>query len=147
MLKGARSGPDSEVALRAAPPAARALSAAIAAAFCVWLTVGPWLSCPMVSLFHRPCPTCGIRRALFLLVHGRIAESLTLQPLALPALLCFYALADAAISGALAGATPFDLQRQARGRTTLAMAALVLTLLLLLWALRAAGHLGGAIAI
>jgi hypothetical protein len=108
---------------------------------------GPWFTCPMVSLFHQPCPTCGIRRALLLLMRGRVSESLALQPLALPALLSFFALAEGVIGSALVGGAPFDLLRQARGRVRFALAALVFALLLALWALRAAGHLGGAIAV
>ncbi|MEI9952837.1 MAG: DUF2752 domain-containing protein [Pseudomonadota bacterium] len=125
----------------------RALSAALATGLCIWLMFGPWLSCPMVSWFHRPCPTCGIRRALLLLAHGRIAASLALQPLALPALLSFYFVATGAIGSVLGGRTPGDLLGQTRARLALASATLVFVLLLVIWAARAAGYLGGAIAI
>ncbi len=108
---------------------------------------GPWLSCPMVSWFQRPCPTCGVRRALALFTHGHIAASLALQPLALPLLLSGWLLATEAIRGTLVGGAPFDLLSQTRGRLVLASAALSFVLSVVLWALRASGYFGGAVAI
>src|SRR5260370_38418023 len=40
--------------------------------------------CAVVVLFHRPCPGCGMTRAVRLLFAGRVGESLAMHPFAAP---------------------------------------------------------------
>src|SRR5580704_9957089 len=42
--------------------------------------------CPVATVFHRPCPGCGMTRALKLLADGDIGASLRMHPLAVPVL-------------------------------------------------------------
>lgn len=47
--------------------------------------------CPMIILTGFPCPGCGMTRALFYLMTGRVTESVRMHPLGIPiACLCLY---------------------------------------------------------
>lgn len=43
--------------------------------------------CPTKRFLGIPCPVCGTTRAAFALLHGRILEALSYQPLMVPAVL------------------------------------------------------------
>ena len=58
---------------------------------CVCCIDGLPLKCLWRSLTGVPCPGCGSTRAVVALLHGRVAEALWLNPVAV--LLCLYAAA------------------------------------------------------
>jgi len=47
--------------------------------------------CPLNLAGFEHCPGCGLGRSMILLLHGRIAESFTMHPLAIIALVVFSA--------------------------------------------------------
>ena len=55
------------------------------------------LNCPIPALFHRPCPGCGLTRAVEQLAHGNWLKSLHYHALAIPFLLLFTLIFLAAI--------------------------------------------------
>lgn len=50
------------------------------------------LSCPVMALFHIPCPGCGMTRALKCLLRGDLAASFAMHPMLLttPVLFLYY---------------------------------------------------------
>jgi Protein of unknown function (DUF2752). len=44
--------------------------------------------CPIAKIFGIPCPGCGMSRAVFLMLNGRISESIAMHPV-LPLLIIF----------------------------------------------------------
>jgi len=107
MLKVARFVPDERAG-------ARWLSLGLAAAAVLLMTSAPWLGCPMLRVFHHTCPTCGMSRALGLLVRGQLTASLALQPLALPAVVSSWLTLAAGLEGALRSTPPSELVRENR---------------------------------
>jgi hypothetical protein len=47
--------------------------------------------CPLSLAGFEHCPGCGLGRAIILLLHGQISESISMHPLAIPALALFTA--------------------------------------------------------
>lgn len=47
--------------------------------------------CPLSLAGFEHCPGCGLGRALILLLHGQVSESICMHPLAIPALALFTA--------------------------------------------------------
>jgi len=47
--------------------------------------------CPLSLAGFEHCPGCGLGRAMILLLHGRVSESISMHPLAIPALALFSA--------------------------------------------------------
>jgi hypothetical protein len=47
--------------------------------------------CPLSLAGFEHCPGCGLGRAMILLLHGRVSESISMHPLAIPALALFTA--------------------------------------------------------
>ena len=45
--------------------------------------------CPLSLAGFQHCPGCGLGRALILLLHGQVSESISMHPLAIPALALF----------------------------------------------------------
>jgi len=123
----------------------RAACWTIAIGLCLLMVSDYWPTCPMVSLLHRSCPTCGISRALRLLASGEVTSSLRLQPLALPAAAIFVATCAVELATISAGSTPWQLLGRARGRLMLISAATVCALLIALWLLRCCGYCGGLV--
>ena len=107
MLKVARFVPDER-------PGARWLSLGLAAAAVLLMTSNHWLGCPMLRVFHHACPTCGMSRALGLLVRGQLTASLSLQPLALPAVVSSWLTLAAGLQGVLCSTPPSELVRAKR---------------------------------
>jgi hypothetical protein len=69
--------------LRAAHPIGRAARVAlVAAAFAAAISFDVPL-CPFAIVTRHPCPGCGLTRATLAILHGHLAESLHLHPLAL----------------------------------------------------------------
>lgn len=57
------------------------------ALICSLLALVPTTTCLMKIATGRPCPACGMTRASLRLLHGDLHGSVTLHPLALPAVL------------------------------------------------------------
>jgi hypothetical protein len=47
--------------------------------------------CPLSLVGFEHCPGCGLGRATILLLHGKVSESISMHPLAIPALALFTA--------------------------------------------------------
>jgi hypothetical protein len=47
--------------------------------------------CPLSLAGFEHCPGCGLGRAMILLLHGRVSESINMHPFAMPALVLFTA--------------------------------------------------------
>lgn len=45
--------------------------------------------CPLSLAGFQHCPGCGLGRAMILLLHGQVTESISMHPLAIPALALF----------------------------------------------------------
>lgn len=103
--------------------------------------------CTIATLFHVPCPGCGLTRALRLFGAGDIQGSLRMHPLALPVLAAGVLLILATIRATLATGTPFLVYRGRFGRAAIGFAALAYTLAAALWVLRWCGHFGGPVAV
>ena len=71
--------------------------------------------CPVAALLHRPCPGCGMTRALRLLGAGHVGESLRMHPLAVPVLASAALLALASVWATVALGTPVQMHRTALG--------------------------------
>ncbi len=101
--------------------------------------------CAIATLFHVPCPGCGMTRALRLLGTGNVDASLRMHPLALPVVMAGSTLLLATIWATLATGTPLLLHRSCFGRAAIGVMALVYTLAAALWVLRWLGHFGGPV--
>jgi len=127
MLKVARFGPDARV---------RGVALGLAAAALLLVSWSGGVGCPMLRVFHRPCPTCGMSRALALLMHGRISESLLLQPLALPAAVSSWLVLGLAGQALWLRTSAAELLRPRAHRWLLALFSAVFSLVFVLWLAR-----------
>jgi len=130
------------------PARARARRAALVAA--VWAAsalpvAAGWQRCTVATLFHHPCPGCGMTRALRLLAAGDLQGSLRMHPLALPALLAAGMLVASTVWATYALGTPFVVHRSRFGRAAIAVASVVYALVFLLWVARWLGYFGGPV--
>ena len=101
--------------------------------------------CPVALFLHMPCPGCGMTRAIELLLHGDVAASLAMHPLAVPTVLVQVAFAIVTILVSLRHGSPFVLWRTRMGRLAVYAAAVVFASDLLLWLGRAAGLMHGPV--
>lgn len=108
----------------------------------MWLGIA---RCPFVTLFHAPCPGCGMTRALLALGHGDPGGSFALHPLAVPTALTQIAVAVATIVLALRRGSPFYVWSIRWGKIVLGAAALVVLSDVVLWIARALGAFGGPV--
>jgi uncharacterized membrane protein HdeD (DUF308 family) len=139
MPKVARFAPDARLGQRAQPQL-RWLSLGVAAAAVSIFTASDWFACPMQQVFHHACPTCGMSRALSLLLRGHFATSFRLQPLALPAVVCSWLTLAAGFEGLLRGTPAVTLWRT--HRWLLAVTSSVFLLVFALWLARSLGYTG-----
>jgi hypothetical protein len=107
------------------------------------LVGGP--SCAVASLLHRPCPGCGMTRALRLLVAGQVDASLRMHPLAVPVLVAGLMLVAASVWATLQLGSPLRLHRTRFGRVALAAGVVTYGATLALWVLRWFGLFGGPV--
>jgi hypothetical protein len=118
----------------------------------IWLFAAlPFLTgaaqCPTAGLFHKPCPGCGMTRALLLLAHGDLAGSIAMHPLAVPAALAQIALAVATIVVTLQRGTPFAVLETRYGRASVMSMVVVLVFVVGVWIARAFGAFGGPVSV
>jgi hypothetical protein len=129
MPKVARFAPD-------AVSRSRWLSFGLAGAALLLLMWSGGLGCPMLRVFHQPCPTCGMSRALALLMHGQWRASLQLQPLALPATLCSWLVLSQAMLALWQRTPAAELLRAPANRGLLLTTGVVFLLVFALWLAR-----------
>jgi multisubunit Na+/H+ antiporter MnhB subunit len=127
MRKVAHSVPDARLGLRW-------LSFALAAAALLLVLSSGWLPCPMQQMFAHACPTCGMTRALALMLRGHLTASLAAQPLALPTFACSWLLLAFGLEGVLRGTSALTLWRQHCG--LLGAATSVFLMAFALWLVR-----------
>jgi|ERR1017187_7831748 hypothetical protein len=104
-----------------------------------------WQRCPIATLLHRPCPGCGMTRAIRLLASGELGASLRMHPLAVPVLVAGALLAGSTVWTTYAAGSPVRVFRTRFGRLALGLAAVVYGALVVLWILRAVGYFGGPV--
>ncbi len=104
-----------------------------------------WQRCAIATLLHRPCPGCGMTRAILLLADGRVEESLRMHALAVPVLLMGVFFMLSTVWTTLAIGTPLTLYRGRLGRVTLAAMAIVYGAAFALWGARCFGLFGGPV--
>lgn len=118
--------------------------------------VGAWLlgvapvllgsaRCTVATVFHRPCPGCGMTRAAQLLRDGDLAGSLRMHPLTLPILAVTAFFAAVTVWLTYRDGTPLRIWESRVGRGATWALAAVHVAVLVLWALRAFGLLGGPV--
>jgi hypothetical protein len=103
--------------------------------------------CAIATLFHVPCPGCGMTRALRLLADGHAEASLRMHPLAVPVLAAGSLLILSTVWTALTIGTPFYIHQSRFGRAAIAFAILVYSLTTALWVARWLGHFGGPVSV
>lgn len=101
--------------------------------------------CPIATVFHRPCPGCGMTRAILFLLHGNVGASLSMHPLAVPTAAVQIGVAAASIGVTLERGTPFDILKTRYGRASVIVATIVLGLAVVLYVVRAFGLAGGSV--
>lgn len=101
--------------------------------------------CPSAMMFHRPCPGCGMTRAIDLLSAGDVLGSLAMHPLAVPALLVQAAVAVGTVAVTFTHGTPLEFWRVRWGRAITWALAVVGGLAIALWIARWLGAFGGPI--
>jgi hypothetical protein len=116
----------------------------------VWVAIPfpivvPSYRCPTAALSHRPCPGCGMTRAMFLLFDGHLGASLAMHPLALPTSLAYAAIALTSVASAWRSGSAFAVFEDRWGRRALFFLVGVMTLNFLLWIARGCGALGGPV--
>jgi hypothetical protein len=104
-----------------------------------------WQRCTFATLLHRPCPGCGMTRAVRLLQAGDVGASLRMHPLALPVVAAGALIALSTIWATLGAGTPLYFYRQRLGRSALVFAIAVYASALVLWIARWFGFLGGPV--
>jgi hypothetical protein len=132
------------------PLSTRALRAAGVAA--VWaLALLPvatgWQRCAVATLLHRPCPGCGMTRAILLLAGGHVEDSLRMHALAVPVLLMGVFFILSTVWTTFAIGTPITLYKGRLGRVTLSVMAIVYGAAMALWVARCFGLFGGPVSV
>ncbi len=128
-----------------APPPGRALRAlrlGVAGSVVIFAMANPWLSwpCPLRTVLHVPCPTCGMTRATLCLCTLDFAGAARLHPLV------FVTLPVLALASALEAHGYVQYARWgtvARHRGVSRALTALLVVLLALWIARFFGALGG----
>ncbi len=103
--------------------------------------------CPFAILFRRPCPGCGMTRAVHLLQEGHLGASLRMNPFAVPVVAVVALLALSTLRATLATGTPLAFYRTRLGRAAIVSACVVHAAALVFWGLRWLGLFGGPVAV
>jgi hypothetical protein len=106
-----------------------------------------WQRCAFAVLLHRPCPGCGMTRAIRLLQAGDVPASLRMHPLAVPVLIASALIAFSTVWTTLEVGTPLDFYRRRTGRAGLVLAVVAYVAMVLLWGFRWLGFFGGPVAV
>jgi hypothetical protein len=103
--------------------------------------------CPVATVFHRPCPGCGMTRALKLLADGDVGASLRMHPLAVPVLAAGLLFIATTVWTTLILGSPLHVVRTRLGRVAIGTLIVVYSAALVVWGLRWFGFLGGPVAV
>jgi hypothetical protein len=106
-----------------------------------------WQRCALATLFHVPCPGCGMTRAIALLAAGRVGESLRMNALAVPVLGAGVVLVAATLVATYRYGTPFDVHRTRLGRAAIGGLGVAYCAAVVLWVMRWFAWFGGPVAI
>jgi len=103
--------------------------------------------CPLAGSFGIPCPGCGLTRATLALLHGDVRGALHFHPLVLLLTPLVVSITAATAWNLLRapGRQPRPQPAFANGRTTTALATVLLALTLAVWLARFAGFFGGPV--
>lgn len=101
--------------------------------------------CAIARLTHHACPGCGLTRAGVFLLHGEIRASLAMHPLLVPVIIVQALLVLATLHATWTHGAPWDLWKARSGRGVVWSCAVVCAAMVVLWALRASGLLGGPV--
>jgi hypothetical protein len=101
-------------------------------------------SCSFAKLFHRPCPGCGMTRAVDLMLVGQWHASLQMHPLAVPMLLAGGAFALSTVWTTYLFGMPL-VHKSILGKVALGALALTYVASIALWVLRWFGYYGGPV--
>jgi hypothetical protein len=104
-----------------------------------------WQRCTVAAILHRPCPGCGMTRALKLLLAGDVGASLRMHPLALPVLAVGVLFATSTVWTTLLFGSPLRVYRTPFGRFAIGSAGVLYASALALWILRWLGLFGGPV--
>ena len=126
--------------------AVRALLMALVWAVAVSPALLGWQQCGFARMFHRPCPGCGMTRAVQLLLLGDWRASLHMHPLAVPMLFAGGAFALSTVWTTYARGAPM-IHESRFGRVAIGMLAVTYVASMVLWVLRWAGYFGGPVAV
>lgn len=130
------------------PASRRAMRAAgVAAAWVVAAlpTATGWQKCTIATLFHQPCPGCGMTRAVRLMVAGRVAESLRMHPLAVPVALVGLLFVASTVWTTYERGSPVRAYEERSVRIAIALLAVVYAATFALWVARWFGLAGGPV--
>lgn len=116
----------------------------------VWAAISlpivlPSYRCPSAALTHRPCPGCGMTRAMLLLFDGHVGASFAMHPLALLTTLAYVGIALTSVSSAWLAGSSFAVFESRWGRRALFFLMGVMALNFFLWIARSSGALGGPV--
>jgi Protein of unknown function (DUF2752) len=100
--------------------------------------------CSFARLFHRPCPGCGMTRAVRLLLAGDWRASLHMHPLAIPMLVAGGAFALSTVWTTFLYGMPL-VHRSRLARASIAALVVVYVAAIALWIMRWAGLFGGPV--
>jgi hypothetical protein len=101
--------------------------------------------CKVAAVFHRPCPGCGMTRAIHLLGEGDIAASLHMHALGLPVVVSTSFLAAVTVWLTWSQGTPLRLWESRAGRASVWALVAVNVAVVAYWGARMAGALGGPV--
>jgi hypothetical protein len=142
---------DLDQVLRAPPPLRVRLTRAAGVAAVWGLSALPVLTglqrCAVAATFHRPCPGCGMTRALKLLAHGDVQGSLRMHAFAVPILVVGLLLVGSTVWATLATGSPLGLYRERSARVLLGLTVAAYGGAFVLWILRWFGLFGGPVAV
>jgi hypothetical protein len=104
-----------------------------------------WQKCVVATLLHRPCPGCGMTRAMQLLAAGHVQASLRMHPLAVPVLLAGSIFVASTVWTTFRTGSPVTVYASRVGRVAIGLLAVVYVAAVLLWILRWFGFFGGPV--
>lgn len=122
----------------------------LAVVLTLWVVIGlplilPSYRCPTAALTHRPCPGCGMTRAMLLLFKGDFGASFAMHALALPTSLAYAAFALTSVTSAWRAGAPWAVFEDKVGRRVLYALMGVMMLVFFLWLARSCGAFGGPV--
>ena len=123
----------------------RAATAATAAALVTLVSASPFKLCLIATLFHVPCPGCGLTRAAVAMLRGDFGRAFALHPLSLALVPLTTWVISAQIVRYVRTGTPW--KDSGIPRSAESIVAVVALMLIGVWIARFCGYLGGPVSI